>query len=121
MNSLTAWLIEYLADEAESAVARALTVRMPRRERRGGQALPPGPDTPLWNELVRQVLPLLRQRGSQAALARVLGLPRQRVYVCLKAGKGCFDAERTLLLVGWLAAKKSRSRIQRPKCFPADR
>lgn len=65
-------------------------------------ALRPGPDTPLWNELVRQILPYLRRRGSKAQLARLLAVPRQRLQACFKARYACLDAERTLQLVGWL-------------------
>lgn len=64
--------------------------------------LRPGEETPLWNELVRQVRPHLRKRGNKAQLARLLGLPRQRLQDCLKAGSASLDAERTLLLIGWL-------------------
>ena len=54
-------------------------------------------------ELVRQVLPLLKRRGRKVHLARILGVPRQRLQVCLKAKSACLDAERTLLLLAWLA------------------
>ena len=60
----------------------------------------------MWNELVRQVTPLLRKRGSKVHLARILGVPKQRLHVCLKAGTGCLDAERTLLLTAWLCARR---------------
>ena len=72
--------------------------RTPRR----GLTLRPGRDTPLWNELVRQVRPHLRKYGAKAQLARLLGLPRQRLQDCLKAGSASLDAERTLRLIGWL-------------------
>jgi len=87
---------------AEAAAARA---RVARRRHRGacrGQTLRPGPDTPLWRELVRQIRPHLRKYGAKAQLARLLGLPRQRLHDCLKAGSASLDAERTLLLLGWL-------------------
>jgi len=64
--------------------------------------LRPGPETPCWNELVRQVRPHLRKYGAKSQLARLLGLPRQRLQDCLKAGSASLDAERTLLLLGWL-------------------
>jgi hypothetical protein len=64
--------------------------------------LRPGLETPLWNELGRQIRPHLRKYGAKAQLARLLGLPRQRLQDCLKAGSASLDAERTLLLVGWL-------------------
>jgi hypothetical protein len=95
-------LVEDLIDAAASA-ARQWRVKTPRRGAvRRSLTLKPGPDTPLWNELVRQVRPHLRKRGSKAQLARLLALPRQRLNACLKAGSACLDAERTLLLIGWL-------------------
>ncbi len=95
-------LVEDLIDAAASA-ARQWRVKPPRRGAvRRSLTLKPGPDTPLWNELVRQVRPHLRKRGSKAQLARLLALPRQRLNACLKAGSACLDAERTLLLIGWL-------------------
>ena len=71
-----------------------------------GATLRPGNDTPLWNELVKQAQPLLRKRGSKAQLARLLKLPRQRMQDCLKAQSACLDAERTLLLMCWVAARQ---------------
>jgi len=65
-----------------------------------------GSDTPLWNELVKQAAPLLGKRGSKMHLARILGISRQRLHVCLKARTGCLDAERTLLLMAWLCARR---------------
>jgi hypothetical protein len=91
------------------AAARATELRRKRRAalRAAGPrgvalTLRPGPDTPLWNELVRQIRPHLRKYGAKAQFARLLGLPRQRLQDCLKARTACFDAERTLLLLGWL-------------------
>lgn len=100
-------LVEMLIDaaakaSAEAAAARAVAARRRHRPPRSQLTLRPGPDTPLWNELVKQVRPHLRKRGSKAQLARLLGLPRQRLQDCLKAGAACLDAERTLLLLGWL-------------------
>lgn len=95
------WLV---AAGAESA--RRTAGKLRRRPPKRGLTLQPGPDTPLWNELVKQVAPLLRRRGSKVHLARILGIPRQRLQVCLKARTGCLDAERTLLLLAWLAARQ---------------
>ncbi len=95
-------LVEDLIAAAAESVRRARMPRVPRRPLRSQRTLRPGPDTPLWNELVRQVRPHLRKRGSKAQLARLLGLPRQRLQDCLKSGAACLDAERTLLLLGWL-------------------
>ncbi len=96
----------YLFQDALAAASRAADARRRRRAPKRGLTLLPGPDTPLWNELVRQVRPHLRKRGSKVQLARLLGLPRQRLHVCLKAERGCLDAERTLLLLAWLSARQ---------------
>jgi hypothetical protein len=77
-----------------------------RYRRRIGATLRPGPATPLWNALVRQAQPLLRKRGTKAQLARLLWLPRQRMQDCLKARNAALDAERTLLLMCWVAARQ---------------
>jgi len=99
---LPAAFILLLLEAAEASARKALT-KHKRRPPKRGLTLQPGPDTPLWNELVRQVVPLLRRRGSKVHLGRILGIPRQRMHVCLKAKSGCLDAERTLLLLAWLA------------------
>lgn len=99
-------LILILLEAAEQAARKALAKpkrRLPKR----GLTLMPGADTPLWNELVRQVMPLIRRWGSKVQLARILGVPRQRLQVCLKAKSAFLDAERTLLLLAWLAAQHS--------------
>jgi len=98
-------LIEWLA-KAGAESARRTAGKRRRRPPQRGLTLLPGPDTPLWNELVRQVAPLLRKRGSKVHLARILGVPRQRLQVCLKARTAFLDAERTLLLLAWLAARR---------------
>jgi hypothetical protein len=95
-------LFEAAARAARDAARRAVQSRQPRGR---GHALRPGPDTPLWNELVKMALPLLRKRGSKAKLARILGLPRQRLQDCLKARTACLDGERTLLLLCWISAR----------------
>jgi hypothetical protein len=95
-------LVEDLIDAAVKAAHRYREKAVARDIVRRRLALQPGPDTPLWNELVRQIRPHLRKRGSKAQLARLLAVPRQRLQACLKAKYACLDAERTLLLVGWL-------------------
>jgi hypothetical protein len=73
-----------------------------------GATLRPGRDTPLWNELRAQVAPHLVKYGDQAKLARLLGLPRQRVNSFVKGGSQMPDAERTLQLLAWLIAVRHR-------------
>ncbi len=75
--------------------------------RSAGRVLRPGPQTPLWSELTRQARPLLRRRGAKASLARLLGIPRQRLHVCIGSPTACLDAERTLLLLCWVGAKQN--------------
>jgi hypothetical protein len=86
----------------KAAAARAAEARRRHQPARARLTLRPGLETPLWNELVRQIRPHLRKYGAKAQLARLLGLPRQRLQDCLKAGSASLDAERTLQLVGWL-------------------
>jgi hypothetical protein len=92
--------------EAAEAAARKALRKFKRPEPKRGLTLPPGIDTPLWNELVKQALPQLKKRGSKAQLARLLGLPRQRLQDCLKAKTACLDAERALFLLCWIAARQ---------------
>jgi len=109
-NRLMIETIDWLLDAAAESMRRTAG-RLKRRPPKRGLALLPGPDTPLWNELVRQVAPLLRKRGSKIHLARILGIPKQRLHVCLKARTGALDAERTLLLLAWLAARRNRREL----------
>jgi len=81
--------------------ARAFRIgRSPRR----GATLRPGRETPLWNELRTQLHPHLLKHGQQANLARLLGMPRQRVNTFVTGGGRMPDAERTLQLLAWLMA-----------------
>jgi hypothetical protein len=102
----TGELLLILSEAAEQAARRAMRALKHRFRKRVGATLRPGPRTPLWNELVRQAQPHLRRRGSKSDLARLLGVPRQRLQDCLKAKTATLDAERTLLLVCWVAAKQ---------------
>jgi hypothetical protein len=96
-------LIEAAAKAArQAAAARAAEARRRHQPNRPRLTLRPGLETPLWNELVHQIRPHLRKYGAKAQLARLLGLPRQRLQDCLKSGSASLDAERTLQLLGWL-------------------
>lgn len=101
------------AVQAARIAAREKRLSATPRGRRGWQ-LQPGSDTPLWNELMRCVRRRLRRRGEQAQLARVLGLSRQRLNRCLTGECAMLDAERTLLLVGWLAARSAGREVGTP-------
>jgi hypothetical protein len=92
--------------------ARIAQAHRDAARRRVGAVLRPGVDTPLWNALVADIRTLLWRRGEKVLLARLLGIPRQRVHDFI-VGRGRMpDAERTLLLMEWLAARK-RSRTTR--------
>lgn len=70
------------------------------------ETLKPGMQTPLWNELAKALQLQISQRGEQARLARLLGLPRQRVHEIIRQQHHLPDAERTLLLLVWLSARQ---------------
>ena len=96
-----------LLETAWENIRKEDQVSKPERRVRRGWTLKPGADTPVWNELVRQVAPYLRKRGTKVKLARLLGMPRQRLHQLLVARTACADAERTLLLLAWLQARRA--------------
>ena len=99
-------LVADALSEIAAASVRQLARRHGAKRKRGGETLRPGADTPLWNALVAEARPWLARRGEQALLARLLGVPRQRVHDFV-VGRGRMpDAERTLLLLEWLAARR---------------
>ena len=102
-----AGLVEYLLEVAVERLRSAKRLKAPDRRRRRATTLRPGPDTPVWNELVRHAAPYLRKRGDKVQLARLLGLSRQRLHQLLVERSACADAERTLLLVAWVHARRS--------------
>jgi hypothetical protein len=81
----------------------------PQRSHRGG-TLRPGKETPLWNELRKQLRPHLRKYGHQANLGRMLGLPRQRINAFVTGGGQMPDAKRALQLLAWLIAVRQGHR-----------
>jgi hypothetical protein len=93
----------------DAAVATAQTASLAmnsaRRPQGHGRTLRPGAQTPLWNELVGFAAPHLRKRGAKTNLGRLLGVPRQRIQDYLKQRTAAPDAERTLLLLCWVAAR----------------
>lgn len=90
----------------KSAQHIAANLDRPDRRASRGITLRPGPATPLWNEVVRRALPHLKRHGEKARLARILGVPRQRLNDYLKTGRACPDAERALLLLCWVASRE---------------
>lgn len=97
------------AGESMAADTRK-TLRISRRGARG-DTLKPGSQAPLWNSLVAQVRPHLKTHGESAKLARLLGLHRQAIHAYFTAGTRMPDAERTLQLLAWLAAKKQNQPV----------
>ncbi len=93
---------------AIAAEATTRAVKKSRAQARGshGVALHPGTDTPLWNELSLALRNLSWSYGEKARLARILGLPRQRVDDFIISRRRLPDAERTLLLLHWLSARQ---------------
>jgi hypothetical protein len=94
-----------LAAAAEATARAVKRTRAQARESRG-ETLHPGPETPLWNELASALRNQKWAYGEKANLARVLGVPRQRINDFIIDGKRMPDAERTLLLLHWLAARR---------------
>jgi hypothetical protein len=84
-------------------VARKRAARYGRRSI--GATLRPGTETPLWNALVLGIRPHLRRYGEKSRLGRILGVPPQRVYTYFNSRQQMADAERTLMLLAWLAQR----------------
>lgn len=108
-------LLEEAARAATVAAVKHRRALKRRANPRRFNALLPGPDTPLWNMLVRECGMHLGRFGAKAALGRHLGVPRQRVHQLIVAKTACADAERTLQLLGWLLAqRRAAARTPRP-------
>lgn len=99
-------LLEMLAAE----VAAQMRKRQKSVPRSRGATLRPGVDSPLWLALVREVEPLLKQRGAKALLARELGLHRSQVSKFFVARSAMPDAERALELLVWLVHRRREGR-----------
>lgn len=104
--SYSLWPIEVLLGSL-SATARTSARRRMAPRRSVGATIRPGRDTPLWNQLVADIRPLLRKRGEKAQLARLLGLQRQAVNEYFVRSRRMPDAERTLLLLEWLRLRQA--------------
>jgi hypothetical protein len=100
-------LVEHLLEVAVENLRSAKRLKAPDRRPGRFTTLRPGPGTPVWNELVRHAAPYLRKRGDKVRLARLLGLSRQRLHQLLVERSACADAERTLLLVAWVHARRA--------------
>ena len=100
--ALAVALMEAAAKLIQTSLHKARRARQPRR----GDTLKPGVHTPLWNELAAAVRNELTRYGEKARIARVLGLPRQRVNDFLRRRSYLPDAERALLLLVWLQLRR---------------
>lgn len=98
-------LVVALEKAAMTTARAAKKTRQLRNPRKGGATLKPGTHTPLWNELATACARHLSKRGDKVRLARILGVPRQRLHQLLVAKTACADAERTLQLLSWLEAR----------------
>jgi hypothetical protein len=96
-----------LAEAAEATVRAAAKKYAARKRLRRGATVRPGSTTPLWNEVVTATRPFLRKYGEKAILARLLGVPRQRIHDYFVSRTAYPDAERVLLLLQWLAARRA--------------
>jgi len=116
---LTDALVESLVDAARLAAIKAAHLARPAPRRRSrGQTLRPGADTPLWNALVAETAPLLKQHGARALLARELGVHGSRVTEFFVRRAAMPDAERTLELITWLGRQRqlrTQSDAARPR------
>lgn len=97
-----------LSTALEFSQARTRAFRVSAKRSRAGRTLRPGPQTPLWNQLRSLVQAHVTRHGDQVKLARLLGLPRQRVHAFLTQGGQMPDAERTLQLLAWLLAMQEQ-------------
>jgi hypothetical protein len=104
LNSLEE-LFSIFSPAAKSSARYRMAPRRP-----SGATLRPGSTTPLWNRLVTELRPLLKRRGEKAQLARLLGVHRQGISEYFVSGKRMPDAERTLLLLEWLDARRQNRR-----------
>jgi predicted nucleic acid-binding Zn ribbon protein len=103
-HALRPWLAlgGLLADAAEAGAVR-VQKNLTQRRTPAGYARRPGADSPMWNALAARLRARTRAYGSQARLARYLGVPRQRLHNFLVGRSRLPDAELTLRLLHWLA------------------
>ena len=79
------------------------------RQRRKGsyKTRKPGVETPLWLICATMIKRELKPYGTKVRLARYLGIPKQRLQNFLKERSRLPDAELTLRMLHWLAAKRA--------------
>ena len=103
LTGLLSELSALAGEQAQRAAQRRAEARRPRK----GATLRPGDETPLWNAVAEKMRPHLRVRGAKSDLARVLGVPSQRVHEYFVAGTQLPNAERMLHILLWLADREN--------------
>lgn len=98
---------EAAATTASKRVHLALRPRSPARPTGSYRTRKTGFETPLWNVCIVMIKAELTAHGSKVRLARYLGIPRQRLQDFLNGRSRLPDAELTLRLLHWLAAKRT--------------
>lgn len=101
-------VMELLSSAAVERAGRLTKDLKQTQKKKGSKSIHPGEDTPLWNSMVAALRPHLTQRGAKSNLARVLGLPRQRIHEFITRPTVLPDAETTLHLLLWLYDREER-------------
>jgi hypothetical protein len=99
-------LSEALATAAATGAERTYQA-LHRRRGPAGHARRPGVDTPMWIVCAVMLRNDLRKYGDKAALARYLGIPRQRLSDFLTGRRRLPDAEIVLRMLHWLAERRA--------------
>jgi hypothetical protein len=97
-------LIFSLGEAGVRELEKAAKAARPRRK--GYLTLRPGRNTPMWNLCCTMLKSELRPYGSKVRLARYLGIPKQRISDFLAGRRRMPDAEMTLRMIHWIAAKR---------------
>ena len=92
-------------EPAVDAASRRIHQALRPRRKAGYKTRKPGFDTPFWNICATMIKRELRPYGSKVRLARYLGIPKQRLQDFLNQRSRLPDAELTLRMLHWLAAK----------------
>jgi len=105
---LEIWSVLY--ETLESATVEAVRALQRRRLAARPRDVHRRATTPLWDDLAAVARSRLTRYGDQAHLARLLGVPRQRVHEYLVTRTARPDAEETLRLLAWLASDRHAPR-----------
>jgi len=106
-RGLEFWMLLDAAFEAAAATASKRIQRALRpRRHKAYKTRKPGFATPMWNVCAVMIKMELKPYGAKVRLARYLGIPRQRLQDFLNGRSRLPDAELTLRLLHWLAAKR---------------